>query len=174
MEALYHISEEAGIRAFCPRTPAREDLPGDTGLVWALEGACLPNYLTPRDCPRVAYQASSGTSDNDRARFFSDPMHPYVVAIEQRWFAALCETALYCYAFDPKGFVLQDAAAGYYVSTQAQVPVAVRRIDNLPQALFARGVELRVLPSLWPLHDQVQRSTLRWSMCRMRGALPRP
>jgi hypothetical protein len=42
------------------------------------------------------------------------------------------------------------------------------------QALTARGVEVRILPSLWSLHDAVAKSTLQFSMIRMRNARPRP
>jgi hypothetical protein len=39
--------------------------------------------------------------------------------------------------------------------------------------LLRRGVELRFVPSLWPLHDAVAASSLRFSIIRMRNALPR-
>jgi hypothetical protein len=35
-----------------------------------------------------------------------------------------------------------------------------------------RGVELRVLPTLWPLRDAVLESSLQFSMIRMRNATP--
>jgi hypothetical protein len=40
-------------------------------------------------------------------------------------------------------------------------------------ALLGRGVELRFVPNLWPLRDAVVSSTLRFSLIRMRNALPR-
>ena len=50
--ALFHVSEEAGIRRFEPR-------PGADGQprVWAITDARLHNYLLPRDCPRVTFYA---------------------------------------------------------------------------------------------------------------------
>jgi len=39
--------------------------------------------------------------------------------------------------------------------------------------LRRRGVELRVLPNLWPLRDVVIASSLQFSIIRMRNALPR-
>ena len=35
------------------------------------------------------------------------------------------------------------------------------------------GIELRITPSLWPLHDMLVESGLRFSMVRMRNARPR-
>lgn len=52
---LFHVSEEANIEVFNPRIPARKDLDQSVGLVWAIDEKRLPNFLTPRDCPRVAY-----------------------------------------------------------------------------------------------------------------------
>ena len=52
---LFHVSEQANIGEFVPRCPARGDLDPAVALVWAIDEARLPNYLTPRDCPRVTY-----------------------------------------------------------------------------------------------------------------------
>lgn len=170
---LYHVSEESDIEVFHPRLPTREDLDPQTGLVWAVNDRCLPNFLTPRDCPRVAYHAGPEASEADVARFFSSPGCLHVVAVEHAWFDALRSTTLYLYGFAREGFTLQDEVAGYYVSTRTETPVTKVRLDDLPAALFARQVELRVVDSLWPLADAVRASTLRWSLCRMRNARPK-
>ena len=52
---LFHVSEQPDIQVFQPRIPTRKELDQTTGLVWAMDEAHLPNYLTPRECPRVAY-----------------------------------------------------------------------------------------------------------------------
>ena len=52
---LFHVSEESDISIFNPRTPIRVDLDKNVPLVWAIEEKCLPNFLTPRDCPRIGY-----------------------------------------------------------------------------------------------------------------------
>ncbi|MBC8163249.1 MAG: hypothetical protein H7Z42_18730, partial [Roseiflexaceae bacterium] len=52
-------------------------------------------------------------------------------------------------------------------------PTAVRVIDDLAEALLARQVELRIVPSLWPLADAVAASSLEFSNIRMRNAQPR-
>lgn len=46
---LFHVSEEPDIKVFEPRLPTRKDLNQNIGLVWAIDEARLPNFLTPRD-----------------------------------------------------------------------------------------------------------------------------
>lgn len=45
---LFHVSEDPNIPAFRPRLPARQDLDPTVGLVWAIDGEHLSNFLTPR------------------------------------------------------------------------------------------------------------------------------
>lgn len=170
---LFHISEESSIEIFKPRIPKRSDLNQSCGLVWAIEERCLANFLTPRDCPRVAYHANPDADPQELARFFSSPASPYVVAIEHGWVRRMREAALHLYEFNPSGFTLQDKTAGYHTSTDPQIPIGHTVIDNVFEALAARNVELRILPELWPLADAVRLSGLYWSLCRMSNALPR-
>ena len=170
---LFHVSEESDIREFLPRLPSRMDLDPGMALVWAIDEAHLPNFFTPRDCPRVTYRAAADTSP-DELRRFSSPTQRHAVVIEQRWFKRMRETTLYVYEFDPSGFTLQDASAGYYVATSPQKPVARRAVDDPFQALFERNVELRVVDNLWSICREIQKTTLEWSMCRMRNAIPAP
>ena len=53
-----YVSEEASIVEFF--RVFRTEMIGDKlrGLVWALSEQCLPNFLTPRHCSRVAYHAA--------------------------------------------------------------------------------------------------------------------
>ena len=67
---LFHVSEEPDIRVFEPRLSSRRDLDPTVGLVWAIDEARLPNFLTPRDCPRVAYHVGERTTEADRRAFF--------------------------------------------------------------------------------------------------------
>ena len=65
---LFHVSEESNIEVFYPRSPKRNDLDKTVSLVWAIDEERLPNFLTPRDCPRVAYHIgknTTGTIKND-------------------------------------------------------------------------------------------------------------
>jgi len=170
---LFHVSEEPNITEFYPRTPTRVDMDKSTGLVWALTEACLPNFMTPRDCPRVAYHVAGSTIPTDVAKFFSSATARHCVAIEHVWFERLAKVDLYLYEFDPEAFYLQDEVAGYYVSEQLQKPISVTKINDCFAELFKRGVEVRLLDNLWDLADEVKQSTLNWSLCRMANAIPK-
>jgi hypothetical protein len=167
-ERIYHVSETAGIARFEPRADADGRL-----RVWTIGESRLHNYLLPRDCPRVTYYATTATSDEDRRAFFTVSDAQSVVAIEQAWLPAVRSTPLHVYEFDARDFELEDAIAAYYVSTRAATPIAHREVADPLTGLFERGIELRVLSSLWPLRDAVVASTLGFSIIRMRNAQPR-
>jgi hypothetical protein len=164
---LFHISEESDIARFEPRASEYA-----TGLVvWAIQERRLCNYLVPRDCPRVTYYAGADATAADVERFLGSS--PAVVAIESGWLERVRSTRLFCYHMPPETFECLDAGAGYFVS---RVPVAPSRIDVVDDpiaALLERGVELRLVPNLWPLRDAVMASSLQFSLIRMRNALPR-
>lgn len=167
---LFHVSEEPDITVFHPRLPTRRDLDPTIGLVWAIDEDRLPNFLTPRDCPRVTFHIRPETTEKDRRRFFSSDTVRHAVIIEHDWFDRMRMTTLYLYEFDPSDFVLQDEIAGYYVATTAQIPIARHVIHDLPGALIARGVELRITDNLRRIAEDVKSSTLGWSLCRMANA----
>lgn len=164
---LYHVSEESGIRVFEPRPSVSSGYP----VVWAIDARHLRNYLLPRDCPRVTFAATPCTTAADRERYLGGASA--VVAIESAWETRVRTARVYSYALPSETFEPCDAAAGYFVSRHSVVPVRVDRIDDLPARLHRLGVELRVLPELWRLHDAVAASTLEFSMIRMRNAGPR-
>lgn len=83
---LFHVSEEENIQVFEPRLPSRDDLDKTIGLVWAIDEARLPNFLTPRDCPRVAYHVGKDTTEVDKKRFFTSSTVTYAVVNESKWF----------------------------------------------------------------------------------------
>lgn len=168
---LFHVSENPTIEIFYPRIPKRQDLDTTKGLVWAINERCLPNYLTPRNCPRVCFHAGAQTTEQDKRSYLSTASH--VVVIERKWFEVLKNTKLYLYEFDSREFILQDDNAGYYISERAQMPIAIFELDDVYQALLVRNVELRIVDSLWDIYDEIQQTTLNWSMCRMRFAQPR-
>ncbi len=171
---LFHVSEEAHIEVFEPRIPVRKELDQTKGLVWAITEACLPNFLTPRNCPRVAFHTTSNDQRQAYDHLFSTSKVNHVVAIENKWFETMKNTTLYVYEFDTSHFVLQDQSAGYYVSTRTETPIAKYTYDNLFSALFERQVEVRLLPHLWDLADTVKETDMSWSLCRMGLAIPRP
>jgi len=170
---LFHISEESSIEIFYPRLPLRKDLDQNTGLVWALHERCLPNFLTPRDCPRIAYHAENTTTQEDRERFLSSKFCEHVVIVEHGWYDTIKQTTLYLYEFASSSFELQDENAGYYVSTSSQVPINKIAVTDIIKELFVRNVELRFVDSLWDMASSIQKSSMKWSLCRMANAKPR-
>lgn len=102
--SLFHVSEEPDIEVFKPRIPTRKDMDQETALVWAIDEARLPNFLTPRDCPRVAYYSDKSTTQADKERFFSSSSVSHAIVIEKSWFHIMQNTTLYLYEFDPADF----------------------------------------------------------------------
>lgn len=161
---LFHLSDDPGIARFEPRPSAYTAEP----VVWAISDQRIANYLLPRDCPRVCFRAGAESLGADIERFLGD--ETVVVAIEEDWAERLRAGKLHRYAMPNDGFVLQDDSAGYWVSYGAIEPMGVEVLDDLPGAIAAEGVTLKVLPSLWELHDAVKESSLVFSMIRMRNA----
>ena len=143
-------------------------------MVWAIDEARLPNFLTPRACPRVTYHVGYQTTDSDRKRYFSSSGITHVIVVESKWFHIIKNTTLYIYELHTENFVLQDSVAGYYVATSTQYPKAKYVLTDLFGELLKRNVEIRITDNLWDIADDVKTSTLNWSLCRMANATPRP
>ena len=167
MPELFHVSEAPDINLFAPR-PSKYT---DDKVVWGITADKLVNYLLPRDCPRVTFFAAATTTRPDRDSFLRGTER--VVALEQGWYKRLVACELYVYALPAAGFRLHDENAGYWVSPDTVRPSSVAHIPDLMAALFAHRVELRFLPTLWPLADAVAASSLGFSIIRMRNAAPR-
>jgi len=164
---LFHVSEQAGIELFEPRW---SEIAGQT-VVWAIDDERLRNYLVPRECPRVTYYAGPQTVSAEVERFLGQSRA--VVAVESAWFERLRSCELFCYHLPAGSFECIDECAGYFVSSLPVVPARVEVISDVIASLLERGVELRFVPSLWPLRDAVVASTLQFSMIRMHNAQPR-
>ncbi|MGB8508345.1 MAG: DUF6886 family protein [Pyrinomonadaceae bacterium] len=164
---LFHISEESGIERFEPRTSEYAGEP----VVWAIDADRLRNYLVPRECPRVTYYAGRVTTAADVERFLGSSTA--VVAVESGWLERLRSCRLYCYHMPPETFECLDECAGYFVSRVPVVPTLVEAFDDPIAELLRRGVELRFVPSLWPLRDAVVASSLQFSLIRLRNAASR-
>lgn len=165
---LSHFSEQPDIREFVPRPAPNSSQTGE--MVWAVDEAHMHNYLLPRDCPRVCFCRGPATDAADWQRLSCGSQARAVVSIEAAWFPAMRAACLYRYILPPATFSCIDAEAGYYVSRELVVPERVEVIDDLPAALLARNVELRITPSLWPLRDLVIGSSVQFSIIRMRNA----
>jgi hypothetical protein len=164
---LFHVSEQADINEFIPRRSPHTD----RSVVWAIAEHKLANYLLPRNCPRVAYCVGDRTSIADRRHFLS--FSSQAIAIEALWYEQAINTTLYLYEMPAHAFNLFDSIAGYYVSYDVIFPEARHVVDTPIQAILAKNIELRLLPSLWQLHDAVVNSTLEFSSIRMKNARPK-
>jgi uncharacterized protein DUF6886 len=164
---LFHISEESDIGRFEPRASEYTS----EFVVWAIDSDHLHNYLVPRDCPRVTYYAGPKTNSADVERFLGSSRA--VVAVEAGWLERFRSCRLYCYHMRPEPFECLDQCAGYFVSREPVVPASVEVFDDPMAELLKRGVELRLMSSLWHLRDAVVASSLQFSCIRMRNAMPR-
>lgn len=171
MEKLFHISEEPDIKIFHPRLSPQnyESIKGN--VVFAISEKLLHNYLLPRDCPRVTYYLSPETTEEDKAKFFSGSKADYIVNVEYSWKERIGKAKLYKYEFSSENFALLDKIAGYYVSSQSEIPIAVTEITNISVEFFLKNVELRFLPSLQNLSEEVSKSSLNFSIIRMKNSL---
>jgi hypothetical protein len=139
-------------------------------MVWAIDFEHLPNYLFPRDCPRVTFFAKPESDPEDMKRLMGGTSAKSVVAIEAVWLPEVQKQCLYRYEFNPEGFSLVDEVAGYWISRHPVIPIAETRIDNILTALLEHDIELRIMSSLWKLREEVINSTLGYSIIRMNKA----
>jgi len=83
------------------------------------------------------------------------------------------DCSLYLYELPVDGFELADRNAGYFISRTSVLPASCSKIENSIAELQRRNIEVRILPNLWDLRDQVVDSTLEYSIIRFRNAKPR-
>lgn len=167
---LFHVSEEATISQFVPRPTPSQNAPLERPGVWAIAEETLWMYLVPRDCPRVAYRYCAEATAHDIATFLYGDLNKRVIAIEAAWFERCCSTTLYCYEFSDQHFSLYDKHALYYVAHTTIKPVAMSVMKQPLQALFERGIDVHMLAELWDLRELIVRTSLSWSIIRMRNA----
>jgi hypothetical protein len=169
---LYHFSEEGNIQIFHPRK--HPSYPERPAMVWAIDKDRSPLYYFPRDCPRIAYWPTSDTTERDRDYYFQATAAQKIIAIEGDWLLRLQTTQLYRYTFLPDHFKMMDEGAGYFVSYETETPLSIEPAGNLLQALIQEEVEIRIVPSLQPLYEQLPKTSLHFSMIRMRNAKKSP
>lgn len=167
---LYHFSEEPEIRVFEPRVSRVEP---NLRVVWAIDGPHAVHYYFPRDCPRVIVTRTEQANPEDAAKLFAYTEADKIITVEQRWLDRIRTVKLYRYTFEPEGFELNSASAGYYVSRSSVRPVSVELMDDLLARIAETGTELRFVPSLHPFREAVIRSSLDFSVIRYRNAAPR-
>ena len=167
---MHHFSEDPHIAKFVPHVPRTN--PEHRRAVWAIDSEHAPLYWFPRDCPRVAmWPLHADDVDAFQSRLVTTA--PRVHAIESGWLERMRTTALFRYDFEPDVFYPWEEANGQWIAECEVVPVAVTPIGDLLAAHVQAGIELRIVPSLWPLHDLALERQFDFSIVRMRNALPR-
>ena len=185
--ALWHVSEDSSIKRFEPRITTGMGLSRDGGgsfaatptsdtdepVVWATDTRHLPLFWFPRDCPRGTFWARPETTDADVESFLDGDRSRRAHTIEGAWLDRIRAASVYAYRVPEGTFHAHTTVGGYWLSTSAVDPLEVRPLGDL-LALHARSaIELRVVPSIWPLWDRVVASTLEFSGIRLRNAAPR-
>ena len=167
---LYHFSEDPNIVRFVPHVP-RTNL-SQPPAVWAIDRKHAPLYWFPRDCPRIAvYPFHEGQRAEFEARFTTSALR--IHAIESEWLERMRSVKIYRYELDSAAFSPWEEANGQWISATEVMPSSVTPIGDLLAAHAAAGIELRLVPSLWPLHDVVRESGFDFSIVRMHNAQAR-
>ena len=166
--ALWHVSEDPSIERFAPHVSATAEI--DEPLVWAIDARHLPLYWFPRDCPRGTFWADAATLPGDAERLLGGSSR--VHAIEEIWIERMRTTDVFAYRLPETAFELHPDIGGYWVSRETVDPLEVTPLGDLVALHDAAEIELRVLPNLWPLWNEVVASTLEFSGMRLRNAQP--
>jgi hypothetical protein len=167
--ALWHVSEDPALERFEPHVSATaaEDEP----LVWAVDTRHLPLYWFPRDCPRGTFWADASTTPADRERLLGTASRVHVV--EEGWLGRIRTAAVYAYRLPDAPFEPHPEVGGYWIARSAVEPLELQPLGDLIALHEQAAIELRALPNLWPLWDEVVASTLQFRGLRLRNALPR-
>jgi hypothetical protein len=140
--------------------------------VWAVDHDRAPSYWFPRNCPRILTWANSETTAADRELLLGTSWR--VHAIEYAWLSVMQSTVLYAYRFAAADFTpLGTPEPHAMVATKTVRPLAPpEQVGSLLAAHEAAGIELRLLPTLWPYWNRVITSTVGFSGIRLRHARP--
>lgn len=171
---VLHFSEDPGITRFVPHVAAtsRETVP----LVWATDHDRAPDYWFPRACPRAMAWVTPTTTEADRDLVAGPGGGTRVHAVEYGWLEAIRTVRLYAYRLPAAGFTpIGDPVPHAHAARGTVVPLGPPEPAGDLLALHeAAGIQLRVLPNLWPFWDRVVTTSLGFSGIRLRNARPRP
>ena len=93
-------------------------------------------------------------------------------AIEESWLDRMRTAAVFAYRLSEEHFEPHPEVGGYWISRAAVEPIETELLDDLVGRHRRAEIELRVLPNLWPLWNDVVASTLEFSGMRLRNAEP--
>ena len=164
---VLHFSEDPTITRFAPHVArtARET----EAYVWAVDAGQAPSYWFPRDCPRVLAWPRPATTAADRARILGPGGGERVHAVEYAWLDRMRTTRLYAYRFDAAPFrPIGEPYPHAMVAVEPVVPLGpAEPVGDLFDRHAEAGIQLRVLPTLWPFFDAVRAGTLGFSGIRL-------
>jgi hypothetical protein len=170
MEGLWHVSEDDSIRRFEPRSNSEHD--SAEALVWAIDSGHVPAYWFPRECPRGTYWGGENTSEDDVERFLLGDRSLRVHLVQTDWLQAVRSTRVVAYRLPPETFEPYGRAAGHWVSHESVEPLELVEVGDLLDKHAEAGIELRIVPRLWPIWEQVIGSTVEFSGIRLRNLTP--
>ncbi len=169
--ALWHFSEDPGIKVFRPHLARTAIEPGE--FVWAVDTRHAPMFWFPRDCPRGCAWVTEATNEGDIERFFGHTNARRIHVIEDAWLERMQACRLYAYRLPMETFRPHASVGGYWVGEEPVAPIERASCGDLLQMHARAGIELRIAPSIWPWWDAVVGSTLEFSGSRLRNARER-
>jgi hypothetical protein len=172
MPYLLHFSEVPDIKIFRPHVPASS--PGNPPKVWAVDEEHAPGFWFPRQAPRVCCWSNGRPMSEIGRALLGMGAGTRMHAIENVWLERMRACKMFVYRFDIEPFTLYNADAGYYSTTQTIEPVSVEPIGDLLALHAQAGIELRIVPNLWPIIDAIVASGLGFSIIRKMNARAEP
>ena len=169
---VLHFSEDPTIEQFVPHVAATARQP--EAYVWAVDADRSPDYWFPRACPRAMAWATGTTTTADRESILGPGGGDRVHAVEYGWLEAMRTVSLFAYRFPAERFTpFGSPVPNAMVATEPVEPLGPpERVPDLFALHEEAGIQLRVLPNLWPFWEVVIRSSLGFSGIRLRNALP--
>ncbi|SNT26395.1 hypothetical protein SAMN05421812_10497 [Asanoa hainanensis] len=171
-DEVLHFSEDPAITLFVPHVAATA---AETeAYVWAVGHDRAPDYWFPRDTPRAMAWVWPDTTPEDRDRIIGAGSGDRVHAVEYRALEQMRAVTLYGYRLPAAPFHPISADGHALVATEPVEPLGPPEpVGDLFALHEAAGIQLRVLPNLWPFWDEVVGSTLGFSGIRLRYAAAR-
>jgi hypothetical protein len=163
---LWHVSEDPTIEVFHPHHNELHAL--DEPLVWAVDTRYWWLYWFPRDCPRACFNAKEDTTDEDVDRWLDGDRGRRVAVIETGWVEPMRSMKVYAYRMPVETFEPWDK---FFISRESVVPIEVVELGDLLARHADAGNEVRIVPALYPLWDEVIETTLDFSGIRLRNAV---
>ena len=170
---VLHFSEDPTIRRFRPHVAATAQQP--EAYVWAVDHDQAPSYWFPRDCPRAMAWATERTTKRDRDRVLGPGGGERVHAVEHGWVKRMAKVKLFAYRLPAEAFRPFGDPPHAQVCTAAVEPLGKPEpVGDLFRLHEEAGIQLRVLPNLWPFWRVVVDTTLGFSGIRLLNARPEP